>query len=335
MKSFVFLTLLLLFAIGFIYQMIAQTGVDKIVDALSHISPWATALFILVSIANFIIFTLRWKVILKTNVSKTPSLLHLTLYRLVSYTLSYLIPSAQVGGEPARILLLKKEGVPVKVATSSVILDKVFELSVSSGFSALAVILVLLNTKEMNMTTMAAIIIVLIFLGFFFYMSVFGQGFFTFFFKALHLERIHFLKKTGEHIMHIETHIKEFFRTHTTSLLYTILLSLLCFLMMMLEYHVVLISMGIQANYTQLLLVTALPLIGYLFPSPGALGALEVSQIAAFNLAGIDPTLALPTLIILRLRDILFLIIGVVVSYHYGFSFLKLKTPSTEQIIDI
>lgn len=330
MKKFIFLTLLLLFACGFIYEMISRTGIDKITEALSHISPWATILFIIVSIINFMIFTVRWKIILKTSTDHTPPLGIMALYRLVAYTLSYLIPSAQVGGEPARILLLKKDGIPGKIATSSVILDKVFELSVSTGFSGLAIMLVLFKANEINTTSILAVLFMLFVLVFFFYMSVFGQGFFTFFFKLLHLKRISYLRKAGEHIIHIEQHIKEFFRTHTLSLFSTIGLSLLCFLMMILEYEVVLSSLGIHANFTQLLIVTALPLIGYLVPSPGAIGALEVTQIAAFNIAGIDPTFALSTLIILRLRDILFLVVGISVSYKYGFSLMKPK----KQIID-
>ncbi|MFN7160998.1 MAG: YbhN family protein [Candidatus Gracilibacteria bacterium] len=335
MKRFIFLTLFLLLAVGFIYEMIVSTGVDKIVDALSHISPWATILFIIVSIINFMIFTLRWKVILKTHNKNLPSLFTLSLYRLVSYTFSYLIPSGQVGGEPARILLLKRKGIPGNIATSSVILDKVFELSVTSGFSGLALILVLFNTKEINTTSIVAVLVIVSALGFFFYMSVFGEGFFTFFFRILHLEKIKILKKTEQHIIETEAHIKTFFLTHKIALLNTIILSLICFVMMMVEYYVVLVSMGIHANFTQLLVVTALPLIGYLIPSPGAIGSLELFQIAAFNIAGIDPTLALPTLIILRLRDILFLAVGVVVSYKYGFSLIKPKTPEKEQIIDI
>ena len=323
MKKIFLLTCFFLFAIGFLFEMVRQTGVDTIMMALGKVSPFALGAFIVLSLLNFIVFTLRWEAILKTSGDNIPSLYALTQYRLVTYTLSYLIPSAQVGGEPARILLLTKQGVSKHTATSSVVLDKVFELSVSSGFAALALVLLLMKTQNLDQSGGVAVAIILVLLGLFFYLSVFGEGFFTFFFRIFHLRKVSFLKKVGEHIIHTEHEIKKFFRVHLWALLVTILLSLLCFVFMMLEYYIILHSLGIPVTMLQLIIVTALPLIGYLFPSPGALGALEVSQVAAFSLAGIDPTLALPTLIIIRLRDIVFLFLGSMVTYHLGFSFLK------------
>ena len=119
--------------------------------------------------------------------------------------------------------------------------------------------------------------------------------------------------------------IQTFFHHHVLALLTTIVLSVICFLFMILEYFVIFYFLGVTPTFSQLLIVTVLPLVGYLIPIPGAVGTLEVAQITAFTIAGLDPVLALPTIIILRIRDIIFVSGGLLYTYKVGFSIVRKK----------
>ncbi|MEK7103396.1 MAG: lysylphosphatidylglycerol synthase transmembrane domain-containing protein, partial [Patescibacteria group bacterium] len=265
--------------------------------------------------------------------SKTiPSLFQLTLFRLVTFALNYGIPSAQVGGEPARVYLLKKKGIPAEVAVSSVIIDKVFELSINVLFVVITLIILFLHHTPFKITGTVLIGLVVLILVWFYFQMARGKNFFTPIFKILHLDRIAVLSKLEKNIIDTENVIKTFFQHHTFALLKTIILSVMCFLLIVLEYFVILYFLGITPTLSQLLIITVLPLMGYLIPIPGAVGTLEAAHVAAFSLAGLDPVLALPTIIILRIRDILFVLAGLAYAYTVGFGMVKKIKDNTNSL---
>lgn len=327
-KKFLALLAVLSFFLWFLWHTISQMGVDNIMHALTLASPLSFIFFILLSLINFGVFTWRWKVLLSGE--KIPPFMSLYGFRLVAYTLSYFIPSAQVGGEPARILLVVKSGTPKEAATASVILDKVFELAVSGGFSALAFCFVFSSSTEFGIAPLLVVLATLAFLGSFFYLSIWGKGFFSTIVGLLHIQSWKKITPLLHSLTEVEQHIKSFFHGNLLPLLKTIALSLLCFLLMIAEYGLIFYFLGVQTTPVGLLLVTALPLVGYLFPSPGAVGALETTQIIAFQLAHIDPIYAIPTLLIIRLRDVVLVALGIICTSRYG---LNLFTGSSS--IDI
>ncbi|MDP2656542.1 MAG: lysylphosphatidylglycerol synthase domain-containing protein [bacterium] len=79
--------------IGLIYS----AGPKAIWLSIQKISPVALVLFIGISIVNFLLFTLRWKLILRTSDTSHISVFTLTWYHLVTYAVSYLIPRTWCG----------------------------------------------------------------------------------------------------------------------------------------------------------------------------------------------------------------------------------------------
>lgn len=320
MKKTIAFIVLGLLGVGLFTSMILSSNIHSLWDSLHHISIPALIVFTTISIINFLVFTVKWDVILRTNNNNIPPIHELALFRLVTFALSYLIPSAQVGGEPARIYLLEQKGVKRNVAVSSVVIDKVFELSINVLFSVGALAVLFLHRSTFENTGVFFIALAIIVLVFFFYQTVKGNGFFTSIFDGLRLNRIHFFAQYRHTISNTEKTMKTFFHHHLLALFTTIILSIICFLLMILEYFVIFYFLDVTPTFSQLLIVTVVPLMGYLIPVPGAVGTLEMAQITAFTLAGLDPILALPTVIILRVRDIIFVLGGLLYTYKKGFS---------------
>ena len=63
--------------------------------------------------------------------------------------------------------------------------------------------------------------------------------------------------------------------------------------------------------------------LAFLVPTPGALGALESSQIAAASIMGLDPAIGFSTALLIRMRDILIGLIGL------GIARMLTRTSST------
>ncbi|MCA9982664.1 MAG: flippase-like domain-containing protein, partial [Anaerolineales bacterium] len=88
--------------------------------------------------------------------------------------------------------------------------------------------------------------------------------------------------------------------------------------LMLLEYWFLYYILG--TPLTPLMLATAYTAarLAFLVPTPGALGALEASQVAATSLMGLDPALGFSTALLIRLRDILIGVVGLLYARQLG-----------------
>src|SRR6185295_4044244 len=67
----------------------------------------------------------------------------LTAYRAAGQSLSNLVPSAKLGGEPLRMLLLVRAGVGAPQAIAGVAVDRALEMSAAAPFALLYATLLL------------------------------------------------------------------------------------------------------------------------------------------------------------------------------------------------
>ena len=97
---------------------------------------------------NFILYSLRWQMILHRQVGKAShklSLWRMYWHRMTGYAVGYLTPLNQAGGEPVRVALLIADKVPSESAVASATLDIAFELCSYVVFIALGVIFALVE----------------------------------------------------------------------------------------------------------------------------------------------------------------------------------------------
>lgn len=301
-------------------------------SALGKFSLVTFMLFALVSLLNFHVFSWRWGKILHAGRAKVVSLFQLNMYRFVGYTVSYLTPFAQLGGEPLRIYFLEKHGITRKEAISSVFIDKLFEGGVQLIFAIIAIIIVLTSGADLPSETLTIVMLslLLILVVVYLWMTIFGKGFFTQLFRWLQFHRFARIAHWEEKIMRTEEIIRNFFRGHTKDLMWVCILSLVTYGLFLSEYLIMLQSLGVYPTFRQLLVVSVLPMMAYLTPIPGAVGAFEVLSIASMELVGIDGSLALPMIVMIRLRDIVFLLIGFIYASTHGVSLVRKNVHVTK-----
>ena len=294
-------------------------------EIVMKVSPGLVIAFILLSFINFALYTLRWDIIAHAGRERVAKFWSMVGIRYVTYAIGYLLPSAQIGGEPVRMYFLEKRGFSRKEALSSVIIDKVFETAIVVIFAVIAFVLVIFYAQGVPTEIYSFFMLFLILLLFFayFYYTIVKDGFFTFIFQVLHLKKIKFLAPLEEKIMSMEALMKRFFHHHVKELLWTIALTMLTYIVFLLEYYLLFFALGVKPTFGQLIVVSTIPLISYLIPIPGAAGALELSQYLSLSLAKMDPNLAFPIMVIIRLRDLFFIIAGLVYGSTHGVKLLS------------
>ena len=74
-----------------------KTGFLEILETFSHASLIKLSLYLLISILIIFFLVLRWKFIIRAHGFDVP-LYRLVMYKLSGYAISYITPSAHIGG---------------------------------------------------------------------------------------------------------------------------------------------------------------------------------------------------------------------------------------------
>jgi len=303
-----------------------HSGFGEIWNSLRHFSALNFMLFIGVSFFNFYLYSLRWSLILhalspEKKVSQMASFLH----RMAGFSLSYVTPVAQLGGEPIRVLLMEEEGISRKVAVNSVVIDKALELAALIVFIVLGMVAALADgTVPLGAKGFlwAFIVLMLLLIFWFYYTSIKNIGFISSIFKFLRLNKVRRLEKLDLKIHTFEQEMNTFYREHPKTLYQLVVISIATTAFILLEHYMVGKFLGVDLTFFQIFLSSTIPYLAYLLPVPGGLGVLESGHAAIFALLGVSVNVFVFVLII-RLRDLFFVAIGLIHASKRGLTMLK------------
>ena len=310
--------------------LIIRQGPDVIFESIAGFGLMSFLGFILISLLNFVFYSLRWQLIINHHLPKGQgvSLFKMYKHRMGGFAVSYLTPAAQVGGEPVRMALLGTEkNVSLKQSTSSVVLDIAFELSAYVLFIVAGVGLALaqgLGDVNSLMAILLALLIFLVFLLAFFTAIAKGNGFFGPIFRLLKLDKMKKMKRVGGAILDTENIMKDFLHKNPKLVFIVAFLSVLVISFRIIEVFYISYFFGVDLNFAQAFLVSTLPGIALLLPVPAGVGVFEGSFAAVFGLLAI-PLNAVAFALVIRSRDLVFIIIGSIHIMAKGSSFLKKK----------
>lgn len=311
-------------AVGIILfvSVIANTGIDSIFESLEKFSLINFIFLLVLSLLNFALFTWRWDIILHHHhtTARVP-FYRLFLHRMAGYAVNYLTPSMQTGSEPVRIYFLQEDGVNTKDAVSSCVIDKVFEYTalILFIFSGIAVSLIdgSIFSGKVEMMLGAVFIIFGALIFWFYYATIKKIGFFSSIFRFLRLNKIKRIAKYENGIIHVENKMAVFYTQNIRKFIMLLILSFITVFFMVLEHYLVARFMGVRLSFLQSFLSATIPGFSYILPIPGALGALEGSHAAIFGILGVTINVFVFVLI-LRLRDIIFILIGLAHASTHG-----------------
>jgi len=311
----------LLLGVGIFYLVWQAIGGQEIFDSFKAFSGVNLALWLIVSVCIMCFNTLRWQMILKTQKANIP-FIRLLSYKLSGFAISFATPSAQVGGEPVRAFLLKKkEKVSYAKSISTIIMDKVFELTVNALF-AFAGFIILITTfslpREFELMLMLGFFIALSLIVMFYHQTMTGKSTIRNIFKITRLDRIKKLKKYEKHIIEMEERMASFFSHHPDTFRNVFLVSLLLWALMFLEYKFLLQLFGVKATFDIVFLTFSVVGLSYIVPIPGAVGILEMTQASLFELLSLSPGTGIALALTIRARDTIWMILGFSFISHYG-----------------
>lgn len=278
-----------------------QIGILRIWENIKKIT-WQNFLILMVlRLLYWLLRTINWKVILE-QYETSNSLFNMFYARMCSHTVNQLTPSAQVGGEAARIYIVNCSS--KRISLASVIVDKTIEFLTVIIFTIIAVAIAItripmpVKIKTLFIGFTAAALLLLLF-----FLSKQKKGLFEWFIELMAKMKIKFkfLEKNREKIKETDVHISEFYRNHRKAFLGVFLLYSLLIMLWTTEIHLTLIFIGAtNISFLDSFLITVLGNLAFLFPLiPGSLGIYEATYVALFALLGKGTALGF-TLVLIR-----------------------------------
>ena len=263
---------------------------------------WQNFLFLFfLRLIHSVLRTVSWKIIMERYERKTP---FFTLYaaRLAGDALGYLTPSAQLGGEPIRAMMVNKSNLEKSFA--SVIVDKTVEIA---NQIVLTIIGIIVAITLVPLPGKYEDVLIAFVMGAAFFVTLAlikqKQGIFIWiinFLKKLKI-RFRFIEKREERIREVDAHISNFYKHHKKVFLFVFLLNTLIFLLWTTEIYLTLFFIGAGGvTFIKSYLIVSLGAFMVMLPTmPASLGTYEITYVSIFVLLnlGVDKGM---TLILIR-----------------------------------
>ncbi|MEX1247744.1 MAG: lysylphosphatidylglycerol synthase transmembrane domain-containing protein [Anaerolineales bacterium] len=278
----------------------------EIGQVLSTLGFWQIAALLMVNIGILFLFPLRWWLIVRAQGYRVPYLA-LTQYRLVVFAISYFTPGQHFGGEPFQVLYLRnRHKMPGSTALASVTLDKVIELFANFAVLALGLAVLVFTgvVVELPLAQTLPISLVLLLVPSIYLVSVrFGARPLRFLAKRLS-------GGLAEGIRNAEEQLGSLAKEKPGLLGQGLLIAIAVWVALIFEIWLLLFFLSLPVDALELTLVIVAARVALFAPTPGALGALEASQVLAMQALGYSPAYGIGLALLIRARDVLFGLVG-------------------------
>lgn len=272
---------------------------------------WLVA-FLVTAAGVFLAHALRWQLLL-VALGTRRMLGRLVVYRAAGQSLSSLVPSAKLGGEPLRAFLLVRDRVAGARAIASVAVDRTLELGAAAPFACLYAALLLRSGVPELEGALASVAIGAAALVAGIAVTVRRlrrrAGLVTAVARSTGLDRLRFVR---HHMEVLDAAEGEAARLVDQPRLLgrAFALGLGANLLVVVEYQLLLTAFGLPAS--PLATVAALFAAGaaHSLPVPAAVGVLEGAQMFLFGTLGHPPEVGLAVGLAVRLRELVWVLPG-------------------------
>jgi len=328
-----------LFGIVLLVFVFLKYPFGEVLSTFTNFTPLLVFFYLVVSACIMLTLSWRWKIVLNALGYKIP--FHkLVGYRIIGYGVSYITPSAKVGGEPLRAALLKRRGLSFGEGLSSVVIDKTIELSFSAFFFIAGVLLLILDYALPGIMVLILILLSALFfyLVWRFYSRLLkGKPVFSHLFKMFKLHRFKFMSKYHNAILNFEKPIIAFYQKERKAFVLAAALSILSLFFSLAEFKLVLLMLGIDVHLGVVFLVFSIAGLAFVVPLPMALGSFEAFQVSLFSILKIGPAAAgVGVAMITRSRDFLWVLGALLLSFYLGsFKFIINKAFGDKPVVGV
>jgi len=290
------------------WWVIYHAPLAEIWSVILGLQAWQILIIVAANGILYILVTLRWWIIVRSDAKQVP-FLPLLGVRVSVFGVSYFTFGPQVGGEPLQVLFLqRKYGLSYTRATASVLMDKLLEFLVN--FLLLPIGLIAIFQTG-----------VLVENGLSFSWEMIGLSLLLLW-PPVHIAllyhhhypltalvgKIPFVSKKAKPTRFLraaEWLAGNFCRRHFPNLLGALGVSLLAGAGMVGEYGLMAGFLGIRLPVLKTIAAWAAGWLSFLMPLPGGIGALEASQVFVLNRFAIGSAAAISMILMMRGRDIL------------------------------
>jgi len=273
--------------------------------------------FLILIFLRFLYWSLRtllWKTILSQYEEKIP-FRQLFSARLAGHAVGYLTPSAKIGGEAVRILMLEK--VNKKKTIASVVVDKTIEFLAFTllfliGVCAAVIIISMPASKKTLFVSMAVLLIMLA-VGLF---KKQKKGLLLWLLDLLKTIKLKFtfLEKNRDKIKETDSYISDFYTNHKGVYAKVFVLYLFHILLWAMEIYITFLCLGMEnISYWDCFLLVILGAFAYSLPFiPASIGIYEITYLSLFVLLGIDIDFGLAVILLRRTMGLLWAGLGMI-----------------------
>jgi uncharacterized protein (TIRG00374 family) len=256
----------------------------------------------------------RWQGVL-AGLGLRVALARLTVFRAAGQSLSGLIPSAKLGGEPLRAWLLARDRVAAGTAIASVAVDRALEMGAGAPFTFLFAALLLRRGVPELQGAFVGVTLGVAALALGIGVTVRrlgrGEGLVTAVARATGLDRLGIVRGQLGVLADAEEAAGRLVR-QPRRLAWAFALGAAANVAVCVEYALLLAAFGLPAS--PLAVVAAMFAAGaaHALPVPGAVGTLEGAQMWIFSMLGHPPEVGLAVGLAVRLRELVWMLPGLV-----------------------
>jgi uncharacterized protein (TIRG00374 family) len=307
--------LLLTLGLALFAWFVQRTGWDDIRDTFETLG-WFGLVALIPYTIVFTIDTVGWRFTFGPTALKGIPFYATWVVRLVGESINNVIPSMYVGGEAAKIYLLKRRNVPVITATSAAVRSKTAQSVAQSTFIAMgaAVAAITLPAEHVCMKWAFAGMAVIGFTVMVLLFKIQKHGMFTTLLSWVRKLGFRFqsLVSKEEKIRELDDQIYDFYNQDKQHFYWCTCTYLIGWRFDTLEIMIVAYLLGAEVAWHHAFAMEAVISIarGFNTVVPGALGVQEFGVVGLFALFGYGPELGTKYAIIRRGRDVVFASLG-------------------------
>ncbi len=314
-------TLPWLLALLLLFLVLRNIPLTDILAVLRRLRSWEIAVLIGANALIVLLLSGRWWVLLGSLAFRLPYL-RLSSYRLAAFSITYVTPGPQMGGEPLQVHLVRQHhGIPGATATASVALDKSLELLANFAFLTLGAIVIARFQIDFQLDPAVLLALALGLLALpltYLIASALDKRLFTALLgrwpqadRSLRFQRVFRL------VQQAEAQIATFYRQKPRALLLALLVAFITWAAMVAEYWLAAHFLGLPYTPWQAIAALTAARLAFLLPLPAGLGVLEASQAFAASALGFDPAAGAALALLIRARDVTLALLGAWLAARY------------------
>ncbi|GIU68836.1 MAG: hypothetical protein KatS3mg002_0072 [Candidatus Woesearchaeota archaeon] len=313
----------LLIGIFGLYFILKEQSLKEILNTYKNANITILILYILAVLSILLLLNWRWNCILQSRKIYVP-FRKLFIYRIIGISINFLTPGPRVGGEPTQATMLTRHKIDFTEGLSTIMIDKIIDITTSGVLFLIGLSLVGLKYSiagKFGLILLICGLIFIILIVLFYYRMLNSKHFFL---KIFHMLKIYNIKsktlvKIERKLEEIEGMMIEFYKNNKKSFIKALTISVLSWVAMFFEYKFAAQLLGYNIGVIEIFFIVSFVGMAMLFPIPMAIGVLEAGQISAFTLLGLPINAGIALAFLVRAKDILISIIGVLLLTFYGF----------------